>query len=204
MHPHVLEFLQALQRAGKRRVLVTNAHQKSLQLKLQKTRLSGSLDAVISSHDIGLPKENPQFWNRLQKRVHFSPASSLFIDDSVSVLLETPNHSYYQIEVNPDGTLFDADRKTGLVTRWCSQAKVKTEKGKNHWRATITIPVVAPEKNEGDPYHYVVGPKPSRKKMWYLNVGRNRMRGKERTSQTFIPTGRTYHKREKFAKLVVE
>jgi len=34
VHPHVLDFLEALERRGKRRVLVTNAHQKALALKL--------------------------------------------------------------------------------------------------------------------------------------------------------------------------
>jgi len=86
VHPHVLDFLRALERARKRRVLVTNAHQKSLQLKLQKPRLSGYLDVVISSHDIGLPKENPQFWTALREIVQYDPARTLFVDDSLSVL----------------------------------------------------------------------------------------------------------------------
>ncbi len=86
VHPHVLPFLGALEKAGKRRILVTNAHQKSLQLKLQKTRLSGYLDVVISSHDIGLPKENPEFWVRLQESVQFDPLRTLFVDDSLPVL----------------------------------------------------------------------------------------------------------------------
>ena len=86
VHPHVLPFLSALEQAGKRRILVTNAHQKSLQLKLQKTRLSGYLDVVISSHDVGLPKENPEFWGRLQETVQFDPLRTLFVDDSLPVL----------------------------------------------------------------------------------------------------------------------
>ncbi len=86
VHPHVLPFLGALEQAGKRRILVTNAHQKSLQLKLQKTRLSGYLDVVISSHDVGLPKENPEFWDRLQETVQFDPLRTLFVDDSPPVL----------------------------------------------------------------------------------------------------------------------
>ncbi len=86
VHPHVLPFLGALEKAGKRRILVTNAHQKSLRLKLQKTRLSGYLDVVISSHDVGLPKEKPEFWDRLQETVQFDPLRTLFVDDSPPVL----------------------------------------------------------------------------------------------------------------------
>ncbi len=42
VHPHVTDFLDLLQRAGKSRVLVTNAHQKSLDLKMRRTQLRRS------------------------------------------------------------------------------------------------------------------------------------------------------------------
>ncbi len=86
VHPQVPEFLDLLQAAGKTRVLVTNAHQKSLQLKMHKTALGDRLDLVVSAHDLGLPKENPAFWERLRRRVRFDPRRTLFVDDSVAVL----------------------------------------------------------------------------------------------------------------------
>ncbi|HHH12639.1 MAG TPA: GMP/IMP nucleotidase [Thiolapillus brandeum] len=86
VHPHVLGFLDLLRRAGKARVLVTNAHQKALQLKMKKTALGDHLDLVVSAHDLGLPKENPAFWDRLQQQVRFDAARTLFVDDSVPVL----------------------------------------------------------------------------------------------------------------------
>jgi putative hydrolase of the HAD superfamily len=86
IHPHVIDFLQSLKEAGKARILVTNAHQKALALKMKKTRLDGHLDQVISAHEIGLPKENHAFWTRLQKNIYFDPDRTLFIDDSLSVL----------------------------------------------------------------------------------------------------------------------
>ncbi len=86
VHPHVMDFLQCLEDKGKSRILVTNAHQKALQLKMSKTRLGGHLDQVISAHDIGLPKENPAFWGRLQQVVNYLPEHTLFIDDSLPVL----------------------------------------------------------------------------------------------------------------------
>jgi len=86
LHPHVLDFLEWLKKADKARLLVTNAHQKALELKLRKTRLDGYLDGVISAHELGLPKENPAFWQRLGQRVHFDPQRTLFIDDSLPVL----------------------------------------------------------------------------------------------------------------------
>ncbi len=86
IHPHVLDFLELLKKAGRARVLVTNAHQKALELKMAKTRLEGYLDQVVSAHDLGLPKENPAFWERLRQQVSFDPARTLFVDDSVPVL----------------------------------------------------------------------------------------------------------------------
>jgi putative hydrolase of the HAD superfamily len=86
VHPHVSEFLEALQAGGMRRVLVTNAHQKALALKLQKTELAGHFDRVVCAHELGLPKEDPGFWPRLHAIMPFDPASTLFVDDNVSVL----------------------------------------------------------------------------------------------------------------------
>jgi len=86
IHPHVIDFLEALGGLGKRRVLVTNAHQKSLRLKLEKTRLGRYLDGVVCAHDLGLPKETPAFWQRLQGVEPFDPRRTLFVDDSPKVL----------------------------------------------------------------------------------------------------------------------
>lgn len=86
VHPHVLDFLEWLRKTGRTRVLVTNAHQKALALKMEKTRLGGYLEQVISAHELGLPKENPAFWARLGQRVHYDPARTLLVDDNPAVL----------------------------------------------------------------------------------------------------------------------
>jgi len=86
VHPDVVDFLDALRRIGKRTVLVTNAHQKSLALKMKKTQLHGHLDRVICAHDLGLPKEVPEFWDRLQEVEPFAPDRTLLVDDSLPVL----------------------------------------------------------------------------------------------------------------------
>ncbi len=85
-HPHMIEFLSALRDSGRRLLLVTNAHQKSLALKMRRTRLGGYFDAIVSAHTLGLPKENPAFWALLQEHQAFDPASTLLIDDSLPVL----------------------------------------------------------------------------------------------------------------------
>ncbi len=86
VHPHVIDFLRAMRRTGKHIALVTNAHQNSLMLKMKHTSIGEYLDAVISSHTIGLPKENPAFWLRLQKQLPFRAETSLLIDDNTTVL----------------------------------------------------------------------------------------------------------------------
>lgn len=86
VHPHVVDFLEALTAHGKRRVLVTNAHQKALQLKLMRTQLGGHFERIISSHDLKVAKEAPGFWSLVHAIEPFDPQRTLFIDDSPSVL----------------------------------------------------------------------------------------------------------------------
>ncbi|MCW8972556.1 MAG: GMP/IMP nucleotidase [Gammaproteobacteria bacterium] len=86
VHPYVTDFLDALRRHGKRTVLVTNAHMKSLELKMEKTRLGGHFDRMVVSHDFGLPKEEPDFWDKLQGVESFEPGRTLLVDDSLPVL----------------------------------------------------------------------------------------------------------------------
>jgi 5'-nucleotidase len=84
--PHAEEFLKAVRKAGKRLVLVTNAHAPVLEMKMQRTRLDAHFDAIVSSHDLGNPKETAAFWHSLQEVEPFDPARTLFADDSLPVL----------------------------------------------------------------------------------------------------------------------
>ncbi|MEO5363724.1 MAG: GMP/IMP nucleotidase [Magnetococcus sp. DMHC-8] len=86
VHPHTLDFLQALQTMGKPTHLVTNAHAHSLALKLRRTPIGSCFASVISSHDLGHPKEDPAFWPLLAGRLGFDNASTLLVDDSEAVL----------------------------------------------------------------------------------------------------------------------
>jgi HAD superfamily hydrolase (TIGR01509 family) len=86
VHPFVVEFLEKMQELGKRTILVTNAHQKSLALKMKKTRLDHHFNEIVSAHQLGYPKEAQEFWAKLHACLPFDPARTLFIDDSLSVL----------------------------------------------------------------------------------------------------------------------
>ncbi|WP_297527161.1 GMP/IMP nucleotidase [Thiohalobacter sp.] len=86
VHPHVTDFLDLARARGKRVLLVTNAHQKALDLKMEKTRLGGHFDRLICAHDYGKPKEDPSFWDWLAEREPFDRERTLLIDDSLPVL----------------------------------------------------------------------------------------------------------------------
>lgn len=124
--------------------------------------------------------------------------------DSVAILLETPFHAYYQIEINPDGEIFDADREHGRVNaNWQSQAVITTERGPDFWRVKARIPVVDEAAGEGDPMNFVVGEKPAPDAPWFFNLGRVRIRDMDKSAHAFSPTGGNYHLPLKFARLVV-
>jgi len=86
VHPDVTEFLAALKTAGKRVVLVTNAHRKSLNLKMDRTGLDVHFDAMHVSHEYGIAKEDPAFWAVLRRSEPYDPAHTLLVDDSLPVL----------------------------------------------------------------------------------------------------------------------
>jgi len=86
VRPYVEEFLQNLHDRGCHVLLVTNAHQDSLKLKLSNTGLERWFDAIICAHDLQKPKEHEAFWDALQEIEPFNPTRTLLIDDTVSVL----------------------------------------------------------------------------------------------------------------------
>lgn len=120
--------------------------------------------------------------------------------DYVAVSLSTPNHSYYHMEINPDGAIVEGDPTAG----WKSLAEVKAKKGTDFWRIQLRIPVVGDAEAEADPNHRVAGSKPTAADPWYFNVGRQRVAGLETPEpQAFSPTGGGWHVPAKFGKLVM-
>jgi len=82
VHPGVVEFLLYLRQHGKQIWLVTNAHGKTLDLKMRKTRLGPYFTGIVSAHDIGLPKEEMAFWGKLQETIPYDPARTMLGEDS--------------------------------------------------------------------------------------------------------------------------
>lgn len=84
--PNAERFLVWLRDNGKRSLLVTNAHRDSLSVKDAHSGIVGLLDANISCHDYGSPKETRAFWERLMREHPYDPERTLLIDDNDSVL----------------------------------------------------------------------------------------------------------------------
>jgi putative hydrolase of the HAD superfamily len=104
IRPHTHAFLEQLNQREHRIILVTNAHHHSLNLKMEKTQLLRFFHQVVSSHSIGLPKENPLFWTKLKQIEPFDNEHTLLIDDSLKVLDSAKNHGIkYLLSINkPD------------------------------------------------------------------------------------------------------
>lgn len=86
VHDHVDSFLHHIKSLGKRLCLLTNAHSKTLEIKLEKTGIGRFFDTIICSEEVGEAKEQIDFWYKLEKMYEFDRDRSLFADDTEKVL----------------------------------------------------------------------------------------------------------------------
>jgi len=104
VHPNVADFLQTLRGTGKRVALLTNAHHKVIELKMESTGLARHFDQVICAHSFRIPKEHASFWPRLAEQDPFNPDTTLFVDDSLPVLRAASDYGirYLRAVHSPD------------------------------------------------------------------------------------------------------
>ena len=124
--------------------------------------------------------------------------SAIWYGDCVEILLETDRHSYYQIAVSPAGAIVDLDRGMNKANRmrWSSQAEVATHIADDHWIVEIGIPVT---RDENDPYHRVIGNRPTVNLPWHINLCRQRVRDGDTEHTAFAPTAtKSFHVPMKF------
>jgi len=86
LRPYCVDFLDALRKAGKKVVMVTNAHHDSLNLKMAKTGITDRFDRLITVHEFSLPKEDPNCWHEVYKLHPFESDKTLLIDDNLTAL----------------------------------------------------------------------------------------------------------------------
>ena len=86
VHPNVKRFLTLARKHDKRIYLVTNAHRKTIKLKMSITQLQDYFDGIVSSHDFGVAKQEQAFWHKLSEVIHLDKNRTIFFDDSLDVL----------------------------------------------------------------------------------------------------------------------
>jgi len=86
VHPYVVEFLEYCLRQRKRLYLVTNAHARTLSIKLEKTSIGPWFDRIVCAGEVGLAKEEPAFWQRLEQMLLYDPKRTMLADDTEKVL----------------------------------------------------------------------------------------------------------------------
>ncbi len=91
VHPFVIDFLKFIRSIDRDVYLVTNAHSKTLEIKLKKSALGPWFSGIICSEEIGEAKENPVFWQRLAKILEFDKDRTLLADDTSKVLESARN-----------------------------------------------------------------------------------------------------------------
>jgi putative hydrolase of the HAD superfamily len=86
VHPYVVDFLDYVKSINKNIYLVTNAHSKTLNIKMEKTALGSHFDRIVCAEEIGYAKEQPEFWGKLEKHLGYDKSRTLLADDTGKVL----------------------------------------------------------------------------------------------------------------------
>ncbi len=86
VHPFVIDFLQFIKIIGKKVHLVTNAHSKTLEIKMRKTALGEWFDRIVCAEEVGEAKEQPAFWDKLEGMLNYDRKRTLLADDTAKVL----------------------------------------------------------------------------------------------------------------------
>jgi putative hydrolase of the HAD superfamily len=82
----VVEFLEFCLMRRKKLYLVTNAHSRTLSIKLEKTSIGAWFDRVVCAEEVGFAKEQPEFLRKLREVLDFDPERSLLADDTEKIL----------------------------------------------------------------------------------------------------------------------
>jgi len=116
VHKHVLDFLNAAKKNKKQIFLVTNAHRKGIDLKMEASGLQSYFDKIISSHDFGSPKQDQKFWIELVNTIDFDKDRSIFFDDSLDVLEAASKFKIKNIvAINKPSTKLDKKNIPGFI-----------------------------------------------------------------------------------------
>ena len=88
----VIDVLIELKNRGMKLFLVTNAHRKTLDLKLEKYPLHKYFDEAISAHDFNYIKEDIQFWYLLRNYLNIDYNETILVEDTMTNI-QSARHS---------------------------------------------------------------------------------------------------------------
>ena len=116
VHPNVVEFLTKAKLINKKIYLVTNAHRKTIKLKMQATKIEHYFDDIISSHDFGFAKQEQHFWHELTRNIGLIKERAIFFDDSKDVLHAARKFNIGQIiAISKPSSKLDAKEVSGFI-----------------------------------------------------------------------------------------
>ncbi|MCA1809640.1 MAG: DUF4838 domain-containing protein [Lentisphaerae bacterium] len=133
-------------------------------------------------------------------------AGGIWFGDLVEMMFDTPDNAYYQIAVNPAGSVADFDRSAAEKRKWVdwdaqAEIAVHADEAAGFWSVEARIPFTS---SDQDPLHVIIGPSPSPEQPWHFNICRQRTRN-QRTDvelSAYAPTGdNRFHNILKFGRL---
>ena len=82
LYDGAIEALKELKRS-KHMILITNAHRKTLNIKLEKYDLSPYFDEMICSHELNYVKEDLQLWHILKSKFNLDYSKTVLVEDTL-------------------------------------------------------------------------------------------------------------------------
>ena len=108
--------------------------------------------------------------DKLKANTKLSDSISVFEDDVIEIYINTPEHSYFKIVVNPEEALWDETSDVSIIERdtlpilWNPGTKAVVKKYDDRW----TVELMVPTKDFG-----LIGP--TKQYPWGIQVGRTRL-----------------------------
>jgi 5'-nucleotidase len=106
LHSDSLGFLRFLRERKIPVHLVTNAHPKTLAIKMEETGLGPHLDRIVTAFDVGCLKSRKEYWVKSEAILAFDPTTTLYIDDDETALASADAHGieYLYLRSTPSST----------------------------------------------------------------------------------------------------
>ena len=109
-----IQVLEKLVAHNKQLFLVTNAHRKTLDIKLKKFDISEYFSQMICSHELGYIKENIQFWHILRVKLNIDLKNTILIEDTIDNI-----NSAYHAGLRNFVYITDQEKSNGKINPLC-------------------------------------------------------------------------------------